>query len=336
MFMRWCYWSHLVLPCTNGHQNKPIFSCLCLWGGAFTRILYFRVQTGTKTNLFLVVYVYEVVLLLASCTSMYKQAPKHTYLQLFMFMRWCFWSHLVCPCTNGHQNKPIFSCLCLWGGAFTRILYFDVQTGTKTYLSLVVCVYGEVLLVAFCTSVYKHASKTNLSLVVYVWGWCFQSHFVLRCTSRNQNKPIFSCLCLWGGAFTCILYFNVQTGTKTNLFLVVYVYEVVILLASCTSMYKQAPKHTYLQLFVFTGRCFQSHFVLRCTSTHQKQTYLQLFISGGGAFSCILYFGVQAGTKNKPIFSCLCLWGGALEYISNARLQFLNPILPQRKIVSAV
>ena len=63
-----------------GTNNKPIFSCLCLWGGAFTRILYFRVQTGTKTNLFLVVYVYEVVLLLASCTSMYKLAPKHTYL----------------------------------------------------------------------------------------------------------------------------------------------------------------------------------------------------------------------------------------------------------------
>ena len=49
-------------------------------GGAFSRILYFGVQTGTKTYLFLVVYVYEVVLLLASCTSMYKKAPKQTYL----------------------------------------------------------------------------------------------------------------------------------------------------------------------------------------------------------------------------------------------------------------
>ena len=32
-----------------------------LWGGAFSRILYFRIQTGTRTNLFnggLVVYVY--------------------------------------------------------------------------------------------------------------------------------------------------------------------------------------------------------------------------------------------------------------------------------------
>ena len=104
--MGWCFRSHLVLPCTNGHQNKPIFSCLCLWGGAFSHILYFGVQTGTNTNLDLVVYVYRVVLFLASCTSMYKQAPK----------------------------KPILSCLCLWGGAFTRILYFGVQTGTKTGL----------------------------------------------------------------------------------------------------------------------------------------------------------------------------------------------------------
>ena len=49
-------------------------------GGAFTRILYFDVQTSTKTNLSLVVYVYGMVLLLASCTSVYKQAPKQTYL----------------------------------------------------------------------------------------------------------------------------------------------------------------------------------------------------------------------------------------------------------------
>ena len=63
----------------NRHHNKPILSCLCLWGGAFTRILYFGVETGTKTGLFLVVYVYGVVLLLASCTSMYKQAQKQTY-----------------------------------------------------------------------------------------------------------------------------------------------------------------------------------------------------------------------------------------------------------------
>ena len=187
MFMWWCFRSHLVLPCTNGHQNKPIFSCLCLWGGAFSHILYFGVQTGTNTNLYLVVYVYGVVLFLASCTSMYKQAPKQTYLKLFMFMEWCFYSHLVLWCTNRHQNKPILSCLSLWDGAFSRILYFGLQTGTKT----------------------------NLVLVV---------------------------LCLWCGASTRILYFDVQTGTKTNLSLVVYVYGVVLLVALCTSVHKQAPK----------------------------------------------------------------------------------------------
>ena len=57
----------------NRHHNKHIFSCLCLWGGGFTRILYFGVQTGTKTGLFLVVKIYGMVLLLAPCPSMYKQ-----------------------------------------------------------------------------------------------------------------------------------------------------------------------------------------------------------------------------------------------------------------------
>ena len=57
--------------------------CLCLWGGAFTRILYFGVQTDTKTSLFnkgLVLYVYGMVLLIAPCTSVYKQAPKHPFI----------------------------------------------------------------------------------------------------------------------------------------------------------------------------------------------------------------------------------------------------------------
>ena len=106
-------------------------------------------------------------------------------------------------------------------------------------------------------------------------GWCFFSHLVLRCTTRHQNKPIssclclwdgaffasctsmykqapkqtyFSCLCLWGGAFTRILYFDVQTGTNTSLFnrgLVVYVYGMVLLTATCTSLYKQAPKQPF-------------------------------------------------------------------------------------------
>ena len=134
MFMGWCFYSHLVLRCTNRHQNKPTFSCLCLWDGAFNRNLYFDVQTGTKTSLFLVVYVYGMVLLLASCTSMYKHAPNQTLFWLFMFMEWFFYSHLVLQSTNRHQNKPIFSFSCLRGGAFTRILYFGVQTGTRTSL----------------------------------------------------------------------------------------------------------------------------------------------------------------------------------------------------------
>ena len=146
-------------------------------------------QAPNQTN-FLVVYVYGVVLFLASFTSMYKQAPKQTFFNLFMFTGWCF----------------------------TRILDFYVQTGTKTNLSLIVYVYGVVLLLASCTLLYNHATK----------------------------QAYFSCLCLWDGAFSRILYVGVQTGTKTNLFLVVYVNGVVPLLASCTSMYKQAPKQTYL------------------------------------------------------------------------------------------
>ena len=76
---------------------------------------------------------------------------------------------------------------------------------------------------------------------------------------------------------------------------------------------------------MFMVWCFYSHLVLRCLCLR------------GGALSRIMYFGAQAGTKNKLIFSCLSLWDGAIVYISNARLQFfLNPILPQHKIVSAV
>ena len=55
MFMGWCFESHLAL---------------C-------------VETGTKTSIFnrgLVVYVHGMVLLIATCTSMHKQAPKQTYL----------------------------------------------------------------------------------------------------------------------------------------------------------------------------------------------------------------------------------------------------------------
>ena len=151
-----------VAPCTTVYKRAPkqtYFSCLCLWGRAFSHILYFGVQTGTNTNLDLVVYDYRVVLFLASCTSMYKQAPKQTYLKLFMFMGWCFYSLLVLWCTNRHQNRPILSCLSLWDGAFSRILYFGLQTGTKTNLVLVIYVYGVVLLLASCTSMYKQAPK---------------------------------------------------------------------------------------------------------------------------------------------------------------------------------
>ena len=193
----------------------------CLWGGAFTRILHFGVQTDTKTSLFnrgLVVYVYGTMLLIATCTSVYKQA----------------------------QNQPFLNCLCLWGGAFTYILCFGVQTGTKTNLFLVLYVYVWCFFIASCTSMYKQAPKQTYSYLFMFMGWCLFSHHVLRCTNRHQNKLISSCLCLWGGAFSRILYFDVHTGTETNLFLVVYVYGVVLLLASCTSAYKQAPTQAYL------------------------------------------------------------------------------------------
>ena len=133
------------------------FRCLCLWGGAFTRILHFGVQTDTQTSLSnrgLVVYVYGTMLLIATCTSVYKQAQKQPFLNFFR-------------CTNGHKTKPIFSCLYLCVVLFYRILYFDVQTG----------------------------AKTNLFLVVYVYGVVHFSHLVFRCTNRHQNKPIPSCLC---------------------------------------------------------------------------------------------------------------------------------------------
>ena len=82
--------------------------------GTFSRILFFRVQTGTKPNLsyrgFSCLCLRGLVLLAASCTSVYKQAPKQTYLRVFsrlcLWVR-CFSSHLVLPCTNRHQTKPI-------------------------------------------------------------------------------------------------------------------------------------------------------------------------------------------------------------------------------------
>ena len=188
--MGWCFYSHLVLRCTNRHPIKAFFSCLCLWGGAFSRILYFDVQTGTQSNHFLVVYVYGVVF---------------------------FFSHLVLRCTNRHQTKPILICLCSRDGAFTRILYFGAQTGTKTSLFLVVYNYG----VAFTRILYfdvQTGAKSKLFLVVYVYEVVL---FLASCTLVYNHAPkqaYFCCLCLWDGAFSRILHFGVQTSTKTNLF----------------------------------------------------------------------------------------------------------------------
>ena len=91
---------------------------------------------------------------------MYKQAPKQAYFELFKFMGWCFFSHLVLRFTNRHQ----------------------------TNLVLVIYVYGVVLLLASCTLMYKQA----------------------------PNEPIYSCLCLRGGALSRIMYFGAQAGTKNK------------------------------------------------------------------------------------------------------------------------
>ena len=157
--------------------------------------MYFEVQAGTKSKLFLVVYVYEVVLFLASCTLVYKHAPKQAYFSCLCLWDGAFTRILHFGVQTGTKTNLFFSCLCFRGCAFTRILYFDVQTSTKTNLFLVVYVYGIVPLLASCTSMYKQAPK----------------------------QAYFSCLCLWDGAFSRIFHFGVQTGTKTNLFIVVYV-----------------------------------------------------------------------------------------------------------------
>ena len=131
--MGWCFNSHLVLRCTNMHQTNPFFSCLCLWSGSFTRILYFEVQTGTKTNLSLVFHVYGVVLLLASCTLVYKRAPEQAYFS-------CLWdgafSHLVLRCTNRHPIKPFFSCLCLGWCFYSHLVLRCTNRHTKSNLVL--------------------------------------------------------------------------------------------------------------------------------------------------------------------------------------------------------
>ena len=107
-----------------------------------------------------------------------------------MVTGWYFYSHLVLWCTNGHQNKP----------------------------TLVVKIYGMVLLLAPCPSMYKQAPNQTNFLVVSVYGMVL---LLAPCNSMYKQAP-------------------------KQTFFIWYVYEVVLLLASCTSMYKQAPKHDYL------------------------------------------------------------------------------------------
>ena len=78
-------------------------------GGAFSRNLYFRVQTGTTTYLFN--RGFSCLCLLGGAFSRnlyfgYKQTPKQTYLFFHVF-EWCLKSNIVLPCTNRHHNKPI-------------------------------------------------------------------------------------------------------------------------------------------------------------------------------------------------------------------------------------
>ena len=106
--------------------------------GAFSRILYFRVQTGTKTNLFngcLVVYVYGLG---AFRRILYFLVQTGTKPNLF----------------NGGLVIYVYGL-----GAFSRILYFREQRGTKPNLSYrgfsCLCLRGLVFLAASCTSGYK-------------------------------------------------------------------------------------------------------------------------------------------------------------------------------------
>ena len=114
---------------------------------------------------------------------------------------------------TGTKTNLFLSCLCLWDGAFGRILYFGVHTGTKTNLFLVVYVYGMVVLVALYALVYKQAPII----------------------------PIFSCLFYRVVLFltSCTSMYN--QATKQAYFLVVYV-----VVASCSSVYKPTSKHTHI------------------------------------------------------------------------------------------
>ena len=178
------------------------------------------------------------VLKVASCTSVYKQAPEQVYLtviKLFMFTGLVL---EVASCTSVYKQAPEQTCLTVFQcfyvyelGAFSRILYFRVHTGTKTNLFngyLVVYVYGlgafnRILYFSVQTGTKPYLFNRGFSCLC-LRGWCFQPHLVLLGTNRHQNKPILQGLsCLWGS-------------------LVVYVYGVGLLDASCTSVYHKTAK----------------------------------------------------------------------------------------------
>ena len=103
-----------------------------------SRILYFRVQIGTRTNIFngfQVVYVYGFG---AFCRILYFRVHTGTKTNLF----------------NGCLVVYVYGL-----GAFSRILYFHVQTGTKSNLFnrgfSCLCLRGLVPLAAYCTTGYK-------------------------------------------------------------------------------------------------------------------------------------------------------------------------------------
>ena len=147
-FKRWfscLYSSHRVLPCTNRHQNQAYL---------------------TGVQLFVLM---GVVLLAASCTSVYKQAPEQTYLTdlvVYVYGFGAFCRILYFRVHTGTKTNRFNGCLVVYVyglGAFSRILYFCVQTGTKSNLFnrgfSCLCLRGLVPLAASCTSGYKQAPK---------------------------------------------------------------------------------------------------------------------------------------------------------------------------------
>ena len=111
---------------------------------------------------------------------------------------------------------------------------------------LVVYVYGVVLFLASCTSMYKQAPKQTFFNLFMFTGWCFYSHLVLWCTNGTKTS-LFLVVCVDRVVLLLVSCTSMyKQAPNQNFFLVVYVYEVMLFLAFCTSMYKQAPKQTYL------------------------------------------------------------------------------------------